>query len=140
MPGGEGRAVTGNGLLSGGRLLRYAVAGGLSALTHVGTLTVLVETGLASPVVASTIGFVLSIVVSYSLQKAWVFSSTAAHRTTLPRFLVATAVGLLLNAAVLALGTEVLSVHYVLVQAVALVLIPLSNYLINSLWTFRHAG
>ncbi len=126
-----------HGLLSPGRLARYTVAGGLSALTHVGTLTLLVETGLAAPVVASTIGFVLSIVVSYTLQKLWVFSSTARHRTTLPRFLCATTVAMLLNAAVLSLGTEVFSIHYLVAQGVALVLIPLSNYLINSLWTFR---
>src|SRR5699024_6912188 len=93
--------------------------------------------GLAAPVLASTIGFVLSIVVSYTLQKLWVFSSTARHRTTLPRFLAATTVAMLLNAAVLTLGTEVFSIHYLVVQGVALVLIPLSNYLINSLWTFR---
>lgn len=119
------------------RLLRYAVTGGLSALTHVGTLTVLVETGIAGPVLASGIGFVLSVVVSYTLQKAWVFGSRAAHRATLPRFLVVCGVALGLNTVVLTLGTEVLSIHYVPVQVVALVLIPLSNYLINAAWTFR---
>lgn len=124
------------GLLSASRLARYAVTGCLSAATHLGTLTVLVESGAAPPVTASTVGFVLSIVVSYTLQKSWVFASTARHRTTLPRFLVATLVAMLLNAAVVGLGTEVFSLHYLAVQAVALVLIPVSNYVINALWTF----
>ena len=124
-------------LLNGPRLLRYAVAGGLSALTHLGTMTVLVETGTASPVIASTIGFVLSIAVSYTLQKRWVFASAARHLPTMLKFLVATVVALVLNAVVLALGTEVWSLNYLLVQLVALVLIPVSNYLINSFWTFR---
>lgn len=124
-------------LLSARRLARYAVTGGLSAATHLGTLTLLVETALAPPVLASTVGFVLSIVVSYALQKRWVFASAARHSTALPRFLVAAVAAMLLNAAVLTVGTELLAVHYLLVQAVALVLIPVSNYLINALWTFR---
>lgn len=135
MTGGPG--TPGAGLLHGPRLLRYAVSGGLSALTHLGTLTLLVETGSARPVLASTIGFALSIVVSYLLQKQWVFASATRHRTAAPKFLVATAVGFTLNAVVLTIGTEVLSLNYLLVQAVALVLIPISNYLINSFWTFR---
>jgi putative flippase GtrA len=124
-------------LLDVGRLVRYAVAGGASAATHLGTLTLLVELARVRAVVASSIGFVLSIIVSYTLQRRWVFASTIANRVAVPRFLVVTAVGLVLNATVVAVGTELLGRHYAPVQAVALVLIPLSNYLLNSLWTFR---
>jgi putative flippase GtrA len=124
-------------LLDTSRLLRYGVAGGLSMFTHVGTLTLLVEAVGMRPVWASSIGFALSVLVSYSLQKWWVFASGSRHRSAIPKFLVATCVALLLNAAVIAIGTDVLHVHYVAVQVVALVLIPVSNYLINSLWTFR---
>lgn len=53
---------------------------------------------------------------------------------------MATTVALPLHAGVRALGTEVLDGHYVLVQVVALVLIPVSNCLINGLWTFRATG
>lgn len=126
-------------MLDRGRLVRYAVAGGLSAIAHVGTLTLLVETGVTTPVVASTIGFILSIVVSYTLQKAWVFASPVGHRRALPRFLVATMAGLLLNALTLAAGTSLLGLHYAVAQVIALVLIPVSNYVINSLWTFGAA-
>jgi putative flippase GtrA len=120
-----------------GRLVRYGISGGLSALTHVGTLALLVELAGVRPVVGSTVGFVLSIAVSYGLQRTWVFASAGRHRTLLPRFLTVTAAALVLNAVVLHVGTEVLEAHYVAVQIVALVLIPLSNYLLNSLWTFR---
>lgn len=124
-------------LLDGSRLLRYAVTGSLSALTHVGTLTLLVEIGATRPVPASTMGFLFSVAVSYSLQKVWVFRSTSPLQRTLPRFLLAALIGLGLNASVLFVGTEVLSLNYLVVQVVALSLIPLSNYLINGLWTFR---
>lgn len=124
-------------LVDTGRLARYLVTGCLSTLAHVGTLTLLVETGLSAPVLASAVGFALSIVVSYTLQKSWVFGSQGRHRATLPRFLLATVVALLLNTTVLTIGTELASVHYLVAQAVALVLIPMSNYLINASWTFN---
>lgn len=119
------------------RLLRYAVAGGLSALSHLGVLTALVELAAVRPVVASTVGFVTSIAVSYGLQRSWVFASRGDHRRLLPRFLTVTAVALLLNTLVVHVGTEVLDTHYALVQLVAFAVIPVSNYLLNSLWTFR---
>lgn len=125
------------GLLDARRLLRYAVAGGASALTHLGTTALLVETAAVRPVVASTIGFVASIVVSYLLQRRWVFRSQVSNRAAAPRFLTVTAIGFLLNASIVFLGTEVFEVHYAPVQLVALVAIPVSNYLLNSLWTFR---
>jgi putative flippase GtrA len=119
------------------RLVRYGVAGGLSALTHLGVLTVLVEWAGVTPVPASTVGFLASVVVSYTLQRSWVFANPGRHRSQLPRFLVVTGVALGLNTSVLWVGTTLLTTHYVLVQLVALALIPLSNYLLNSLWTFR---
>ena len=125
------------GLLDVRRLLRYAVAGGASALTHLGITALLVEVAAVRPVVASTIGFVASIAVSYLLQRRWVFHSQVANRLALPRFLTVTAIGFLLNGSILWIGTEVLDVHYAPVQLVALVAIPVSNYVLNSLWTFR---
>lgn len=125
------------GLLDVRRLLRYAVAGSASALTHLGTTAVLVEVAGLRPVIASTIGFVASIVVSYLLQRRWVFNSPVSNRLAVPRFLTVTAIGFLLNASILWVGTEMLDIHYAPVQLVALVAIPVSNYLLNSLWTFR---
>lgn len=121
----------------GTRLVRYAVTGGLSTATHVGSMVLLVELAGMRPVLASAIGFTFSIAVSYLLQKAWVFRSTARHAGALPKFLVAAAAAALLNTTVLTLGVDVLGLHYLPVQVVALVLIPMSNYLVNSAWTFR---
>ena len=119
------------------RLLRYAVSGGASALTHLGIGLALAEGLHVRPVVASSAGFVASILVSYLLQHAWVFRSAAGHAAAGSRFLTVTAAAFALNAAVLWLGTEVLTAPYLLVQAVALVAIPALNYTLNSRWTFR---
>jgi putative flippase GtrA len=122
-----------------GRLIRYAVTGGLSAATHLGVLVALVEGAGWRPVWASTVGFVASIAVSYMLQRAWVFESSTPITRSFPRFIVVALVALGLNTLILAVGTELMSGFYVLVQAIALVAIPVSNYILNSLWTFKAA-
>jgi putative flippase GtrA len=117
------------------RLARYAVSGGLSALTHFTVGLAATWLGVAA-VPASTIGFAASIAVSYLLQRAWVFRSGAAHTVTGPRFLTVTAAALSLNTAVLWVGAELLGGPYAVVQAVAIVLIPGLNFVLNSRWTF----
>jgi putative flippase GtrA len=124
-------------LLTGRRLFSYGVTGLLSALTHLGSLILLVEVTGLRPVIASTIGFILSIAVSFTLQHRWVFPNAMRATTTLPRFLVVAAVGLALNTVILTVGTEWFTAYYVVVQMVAFVVIPVSNYLLNGLWTFR---
>jgi len=121
------------------RLYRYGISGGASAATHFGVGLLLAEVLRVRPVVASTAGFLASIVVSYALQHAWVFRSSAGHAVAGGRFLTVTAIAFTLNTAVLWLGTEVLHGPYPAVQAVALVAIPVVNYSINSRWTFRGA-
>jgi putative flippase GtrA len=118
-------------------LLRYGVSGGASALTHLGVGLVL-TTGLGvRAVIASSAGFAASVLVSYGLQRSWVFRSTAGHLSAGGRFLTVTAVALGLNGAILWLGTEALAGPFLVTQAVALVVIPAVNYALNSRWTFR---
>ncbi|MBB2942199.1 putative flippase GtrA [Actinoplanes lutulentus] len=117
-----------------GRLFRYGVSGGLSAVTHLGVGFALVR--VLPPVVASAVGFVASVVVSYVLQHAWVFRSARGHGDAGARFLVVTGAAFALNCVVLWVGAEVLNGPFPAVQAVAIVLIPVLNYALNSRWTF----
>ena len=117
--------------------MRYGISGGASAATHFGTLVLLAEGLHVWPVAASTAGFVASIVVSYVLQKAWVFRSTTGHGVAGARFLTVTAVAFGLNTGIVWAGTEALGIAYGIVQAVALAVIPVVNYTLNSRWTFK---
>lgn len=119
------------------RLVRYGISGGASALAHFGVGLVLADGLHVRPVLASAAGFLVSVVVSYSLQHAWVFRSGMPHTVAGSRFLTVTAIAFLLNTAILWSGTEVMSAPYASAQAVALVAIPVVNYLLNSRWTFR---
>ena len=109
------------------------MSGAASAVTHVGVGFLLAAGFGVRPVVASSAGFAVSVLVSYGLQRTWVFRSATGHLTAGGRFLTVTAVAFALNAAILGLvaGPDLM------VQAFALVAIPVVNYALNSRWTFR---
>lgn len=123
--------------MPGARLVRYGVTGVASMLTHVGILWLLVEQAGVRPVLASAAGFVASILVSYTLQKYWVFRSDQGHLAAGLKFLTVTAVALGVNTATLWTG-EAIGAPYQGAQLVALVLIPVVNYALNASWTFRN--
>ncbi|MEV4346158.1 GtrA family protein [Actinoplanes sp. NPDC049596] len=113
-------------------LIRYGLSGGISAATHLG-LGLLAYKGFGvPPVLSSAAGFAVSILVSYGLQRSWVFRSPTAHARAGPRFLAVTAVAFTLNAAIVGLAPG----PFALVQGAAMVVIPLVNYALNSRWTF----
>ncbi|MEV6595226.1 GtrA family protein [Actinoplanes sp. NPDC051346] len=122
-----------------GRVLRYGVSGAASTFTHLGVALALHDGAGLWPVVASTAGFVASIVVSYTLQRNWVFRSAVGHGVGAARFLTVTAVAWTVNTVIVGTGTSVLGLPYPYVQAVAIVIIPVVNYALNSRWTFTAA-
>jgi len=118
------------------RLVRYGFAGGLSFLTHLVVLVALVEAFGVDPVIATTLGFLASVVVSYGLQHRWVFRAELPVRVAFPRFLLVTTVGLAINSLIMGVGIRVAQQHYLLAQMAAFVAVPVSNYLLNRSWTF----
>ncbi len=101
-------------------------------------LGLLTETGLASEVVASTIGFALSAFVNYLLNRKLTFASNLPHRVAAPRFAAVALGGLILNASLVWLCADRLGWHWVFAQGVATAGVLASNFVAHSLWTFRH--
>jgi putative flippase GtrA len=118
------------------RVIRYGLSGGVSTVTHFGLGLAGIHLLHLRPVIASTTGFLASIVVSYLLQRRWVFRSATGHALAGSKFLAVTAVAFTINTTVLWLGTEILAAPYPVVQPIALTLIPVINYVLNSRWTF----
>jgi putative flippase GtrA len=119
------------------KLLRFGVAGLLATPAHFLTLIFLVEIVRLSPVWGTIAGSVAGAFVNYMLNRRYTFASMRPHRETGPRFVaVALSTGVL-NAVLVFVGTDVLRLHYLLVQCVATLVVFLANFLLNSAWTFR---
>lgn len=124
----------------GRQSIRFMLVGALSTALHYTILVALVTSGLAGPLVASTIGYLASAVLNYHLNRQLTFRSNRAHRAALPRFVAASAAGLALNGLVVWLFHDVVLLHYLVSQVLATTASMIWNFLANRLWTFPMPG
>lgn len=118
----------------GGQLLRYGLVGSLATGVHYALMAALLRLGWL-PVAASTIGAVAGALVAYAANRRWTFA--AEHSTVrLLRFMAVAALGVLLNAMLLA------TIHYCLFQSIIVAQLLttagvfVATFLINRNWSF----
>lgn len=119
------------------RLLRFVVVGGVATAIHYLILITLVQAQLAEPVLATSIGFSISALVNYFLNKQFTFASTRAHSSAFPRFAAVAFLGLGFNAMLMWIFVDLIALHYLVGQVAATVGTLSITFLGNHLWTFR---
>jgi putative flippase GtrA len=118
------------------QFLRYAGAGAVGTALHYAILIGLVQQARLDAVLASTAGAVAGALVNYALNYRYTFASGRAHREALPRFAVVAALGVALNAVVMAAVLAIAGPHYLVAQVVATATVLAVGYLANRTWTF----
>ena len=117
--------------------LAFAGVGAIATAAQYAILAFLVEVLGAPPAASSALGFAVSAFGNYLLNHRYTFRSTAAHRVALPKFLVASGAGLVLNTALMALLAERLRVPYLLAQVATTAVVLGWNFTASVLWSFR---
>lgn len=123
------------GLLS--RFARFLAVGGFATLLMYVLLIVGTELLGLAPVISSAFAYLLSALANYALNHRFTFSSTQLHRVAVVRFAIVSGCGLLLNTAIMYVGTALHAWHYLVVQVLATVVVLFWNFLGSHLWTFR---
>lgn len=118
-------------------ILLFAVLGGIGTAAHYAVLIGLVQSGLAGPVLGTTAGFLVGAFVNYQFSRHVVFRSSKPHGEAMTKFLLVAGVGMVLNAALMALFTHVLAAPYLPAQILVTGLLVLWHYGGNAVWTFR---
>ncbi|MGD0502389.1 MAG: GtrA family protein [Steroidobacteraceae bacterium] len=118
------------------KFLRFLMVGGLCTALQYVILIALVEGLGIFAALASTIGYIVSSAVNYYLNYSFTFRSDAAHGRSVPRFLLISGCGLVLNGTITYLGTAILGLHYLIAQVAATIVALLWNFLANLRWTF----
>lgn len=120
-------------------IVKYALVGLLGTAIHWGLLIALVEWAGVHPVAGSALGFLAVLMISYILNSKWTFRRTGEgmDMKQFIRYTIVSSSGLLINTIVMYASVELLSLPYWLGQAFVTIVVPLHNYAINRLWTFR---
>jgi dolichyl-phosphate beta-glucosyltransferase len=117
--------------------VRYAGAGAIGTLCHYLVLLLLAGVLAVRPALASVAGALVGAGANYLLNYHVTFASNAAHRVTLPRFVVVAVISAILNGAGMWFATTRLDVHYLVAQLGCTAAVLVIGYLLNSAWTFR---
>jgi dolichyl-phosphate beta-glucosyltransferase len=117
--------------------LRYVSAGGVGTLSHYLVLLLLAAVLGVAPTPATVAGALVGAGVNYLLNYHFTFASSAAHRITLPRFLLVAAGSASLNGLGMWFATTRLGMHFFPAQLGCTAAVLMIGYLINAGWTFR---
>lgn len=110
--------------------------GVFSVLLYYGSLVFLVEMMKVNPTLASAYAFGLILLFAYTLNYYWTFQSKNRHTYVIPRFMLTSLIGLLLNSGVMFVSVEILGLWYLVGASIGIVIGPVSNFILNSNWSF----
>jgi putative flippase GtrA len=115
---------------------RFVLVGGFSTALQYLILFALVQGGGVDPVVASSVGYVLSALANYDLNYRLTFRSRVPYLGGMLRYAVVMTTGLVLNGVVMAAGTKLLVLHYLVAQVAATIVVLFWNFFAHRRWTY----
>lgn len=118
------------------QFLRFAAVGAVATVAHYSVLIGLKEVAGVDPVLATTCGFFVGAVVSYSLNRVFTFETRPSFGRGLAKFLVVVGVGAVLNTAIFAFFLRQ-GLYYLVAQVIATGLVLIWNYAGARLVVFR---
>ena len=118
------------------QFMRFGLVGIVATLCHMCTLIILVEFFNHQPLVASTIGFILAVIVSYILNCRFTFEVRGNHVLLFSKYLIVCLTGLVINTSIMFLTVEILKWWYIIGQIPTLIIVPITNFTLNKYWTF----
>jgi len=119
------------------RIISFLVIGFFSTLVHFIVLSSLVEFVNMPPLDANVIAFFASLASSFQLNHKYTFKSKKKYHKTFLKYLITVLIGLTLNQTIMWIGLDIFNLSYTVSFAFVVVLVPMSNYILHSIWTFR---
>jgi len=122
------------------QVLKFIIVGVLATLTHIFVVIALVEALYASLYLANVVAWMSALMLSYAGHRQWTFASKlkgeAHHGLRLPRFIMTSLVGLLLNISIVVILHEGFGCHYFLATAAGVSLSAFITFCFARLWVF----
>lgn len=119
------------------RLFRHLLAGSVGTLLYIASTALFVEYLYFHPVVAVICSFSILMVLTYIINRTWVYSPSRGHEHSIPRFLTVVCISLGLNSGIMFLVFEVFDLWYFYGLIITVFIVPPTNFLLNYYWAFK---
>lgn len=93
----------------------------------------------AAEYVANLLGFVVSVLTNYYLNRRWTFRSTGAVATELPKFFTVSVIAYVVNLGVFTIARHGFGASENVSQLIAIACVMPINFVLNKIWSFRGA-
>ena len=120
-----------------GRYVRHLITGGIGTLLYIGLIFAFVELWSWHPVTGATFAYLIMEIYIYIVYRLWVYQTEKGHHYSLPRYIVTSAVALILNCGVMYMTVEVFHLSYFWGVLIGASIIPVSNFSMNYYWAFK---
>lgn len=119
------------------KIIRHLIAGTISTLGYFLCVTFLIEIMYMRPVFSVMFSFGLLQIVTYFVNRGWVYEATNRHSEALPRFILVIGFSWFLNASIMYVVVDVYALAYFWGLVLAAAIIPATNIALNVGWVFR---
>lgn len=118
------------------QLLRFTGIGGFCTVVQYIIMWLLTEILSVPPVTSSTVGYIISAILNFQLNKKYTFRSNKNNSEAIPRFIMVVLIGVFINGLSLELLIRALNTHYLIAQIGATLITLIWNFFANRIWTF----
>lgn len=120
-------------------LIKFAFVGALGTIVNLSILYTLTEFFSVYYIISETIGFLVSVVHNYILNKIWTFKENLHERiiTKYFKYTIINLISLCINLTILFILVELYGFWYIFAEVVAISIAFFNNFIVNKLWTFK---
>lgn len=118
------------------QFLRFTGIGGFCTVVQYIIMWLLTELLSIPPVTSSTVGYIISAILNFQLNKKYTFKSNKKNSEAIPRFITVVLIGVFINGLSLELLIRTLNTHYLIAQIGATLTTLIWNFFANRIWTF----
>lgn len=119
------------------RFIKFLAVGGSATAIQYAIFLLLIHQQ-QTPIVATSIGYIISSIFNYLLNYYATFASTAKHQIAIIKFSTVAALGLIINGTIV-YGLTKIHIHYLIAQIAATLAVLLFNYFMHKYWTYKNS-
>lgn len=116
--------------------MRFGIVGATSGFVFACTTFLLISEGRVDERLSSIIGYIVSMPVNFFANRSFSFRSKGNLRSDAIRYTVLQVVNMAVSAGAMQAATNTLGLHYLFGIVGAIVLVPLTNFLLMEIWVF----
>ena len=120
------------------KIIKFLISGGSAAVVEYGVFVAILHFTPVAVVVAQTVSFLCGFVISFLLNKKWVFKSDGNSKKELIQYSILAATNLVLSNVVLWLMISIVGLFFWIAKLVVMAMVATWNYFIFQKIIFKH--